>query len=346
VDVTQPPYSAKCDGSTDDHVAIQAALDQNAAIMIPVGPSPPTQCNLGTVGITLCSASNLFGYNAIYGNGQIFNYAGTGSGVTTSSNCTASLIRDLGIYQTSATGTPALFDIEGPNTELDNDVEQGNTLPNGGYTSILINAPIAKVANYYGNGFVVVNGTSGNVVLQSTDVDSYQLTGVVNVQLIAGSAENSNGSISDIEFAVAIGISGTSFAGGVTIHNSAVSTSGADFYSSITLQTDDGLSSNLSGNALTRTSTPLIVSGTPVLGNINISSDYSVAAGFWQYTNGIQTNILYSVAGTPLPTCGASTTGVQLQVSDATIPTFLGTYTGGSTVQSPVVCNGTNWVTY
>jgi hypothetical protein len=47
-----------------------------------------------------------------------------------------------------------------------------------------------------------------------------------------------------------------------------------------------------------------------------------------------------------LPSCGSSNNGAKYVVSDATLPTFLDTYTGGGGVESPVLCNGTNWVTY
>lgn len=47
-----------------------------------------------------------------------------------------------------------------------------------------------------------------------------------------------------------------------------------------------------------------------------------------------------------LPTCNSGTKGLSLTVSDATAPTFLGTLTGGGSVQSPVQCNSSNWVTY
>lgn len=55
---------------------------------------------------------------------------------------------------------------------------------------------------------------------------------------------------------------------------------------------------------------------------------------------------LYSTAGTPLPTCGANNKGQVAMVSDATTPTYNGTYTGGSTVTVPVICNGTSWLTH
>ena len=65
------------------------------------------------------------------------------------------------------------------------------------------------------------------------------------------------------------------------------------------------------------------------------------------YTNyGLQTyGLLYSAAGTALPTCNSTTKGAVAMVSDATAPTYHGTYTSGSTVVSPVFCNGSTWLT-
>lgn len=57
-------------------------------------------------------------------------------------------------------------------------------------------------------------------------------------------------------------------------------------------------------------------------------------------------NTLYSAAGTPLPTCVAALKGQQTTVSDATSPTYLGTYVSGGAVTVPVICNGTSWVTH
>lgn len=54
-----------------------------------------------------------------------------------------------------------------------------------------------------------------------------------------------------------------------------------------------------------------------------------------------------------LKTCSASTwdathvgKGAKADVTDATAPTYLGTLTGGGGVFTPVVCNGTAWVSY
>lgn len=47
-----------------------------------------------------------------------------------------------------------------------------------------------------------------------------------------------------------------------------------------------------------------------------------------------------------LPTCSSTTKGFSTAVTDASSPTYLGTVTGGSSTYAPVICNGTNWVTY
>ena len=58
-------------------------------------------------------------------------------------------------------------------------------------------------------------------------------------------------------------------------------------------------------------------------------------------------NILYSAAGTPLPTCNAAAKGTLAVVKDATVPTYLGAYVSGGAVVAPVVCNAASaWVTY
>lgn len=45
-----------------------------------------------------------------------------------------------------------------------------------------------------------------------------------------------------------------------------------------------------------------------------------------------------------LPTCNSGSKGVRETVTDGLAPTFLAIITGGGTVFSPVICNGTNWV--
>jgi len=49
-------------------------------------------------------------------------------------------------------------------------------------------------------------------------------------------------------------------------------------------------------------------------------------------------NVLYSAAGTPLPTCASAYSGVSLVVNDATTPTYMGTYVSGGAVEVSVIC--------
>ena len=71
--------------------------------------------------------------------------------------------------------------------------------------------------------------------------------------------------------------------------------------------------------------------------NVNIGS----ASGTSTTTiNGLLLTTGYTVA--TLPTAG--TVGRRAHVTDATLPTFLGTLTGGGTVKCPVFDNGTAWV--
>ena len=54
---------------------------------------------------------------------------------------------------------------------------------------------------------------------------------------------------------------------------------------------------------------------------------------------------IYSAAGTPLPAASAALKGASAVVSDATTPTYGGTYTSGGAVVARVLCNGSAWVT-
>lgn len=75
----------------------------------------------------------------------------------------------------------------------------------------------------------------------------------------------------------------------------------------------------------------------------------AILAKYWGtgiYGSSTLSAIIYSAAGTPLPTCNTASKSLEAVVSDATVPAFLVAYTSGGTVLSPVICNGTNWVAY
>jgi len=52
----------------------------------------------------------------------------------------------------------------------------------------------------------------------------------------------------------------------------------------------------------------------------------------------------YTVA--TLPSCGSGQRGEEAAVTDAASPTYLGTLTGNGTAYTPVICNGTAWISY
>lgn len=66
--------------------------------------------------------------------------------------------------------------------------------------------------------------------------------------------------------------------------------------------------------------------------------------------NAVLPKTLYSAAGTALPACGSTIKGEQAVVSDATTPTYMGTYTSGGLITAAVICsyNGTtySWLTH
>ena len=151
-DITAAPGAAACDGSTDDHVAIQAKLDANFAIYIPNGAGP---CNLGTVGLTL---GNALSYNAIYGNGGAFFYAGTGVAI---SFANPGLVRDLAIFQTGGSNSATSFSISG-GQELFNVSDTG--LPAG--SASLVTSGGAVYDSTFGGGLSSEGsvGTSATIV--------------------------------------------------------------------------------------------------------------------------------------------------------------------------------------
>lgn len=60
-------------------------------------------------------------------------------------------------------------------------------------------------------------------------------------------------------------------------------------------------------------------------------------------TGVVQNNIVFSAAGTPLPTCNGAAEGSWASVSDSTGPTYNNAYTSGGTIHVPVYCDGTSW---
>ena len=76
------------------------------------------------------------------------------------------------------------------------------------------------------------------------------------------------------------------------------------------------------------------------------TSQNALAAVFTVKNTGvIQNNVVFSAAGTPLPTCNGAAEGSRAAVSDALTPTFLTAYASGGTTHASVYCDGTSWKT-
>lgn len=81
------------------------------------------------------------------------------------------------------------------------------------------------------------------------------------------------------------------------------------------------------------------------------SSSINIEAGAGHYSDltlaKIIPGLIYSAAGTAIPSCTSGLNGTVAVVSDATLPTYRGAYASGGAVTARVICNGatTAWLT-
>lgn len=95
-------------------------------------------------------------------------------------------------------------------------------------------------------------------------------------------------------------------------------------------------------NATTSITAPQIYGGS--------SSQFQVNGSGVVTAPSVIPGVLYSAAGTALPTCAAGIQGETAVVKDATSPTYMGAYTSGGAITAAVICsyNGTtySWLTH
>ena len=111
---------------------------------------------------------------------------------------------------------------------------------------------------------------------------------------------------------------------------------------------------NLAWNETTQTLTAknVIISGGTISGvSLSLDSLNNTPVGNTTPSTGAFTTLSATSTIKPLTTTvaalpAAGTKGRTAVVTDATAPTYLGTLTGGGTVTTPVVDNGTAWVSY
>jgi hypothetical protein len=339
VSVMQAPYGAKCDGITDDHLAIQTALDNNAGVYIPTKSGGTTTCNIGTVGIQLCSSKNHFGFNALFGNGQILSYAGTGSAVTVEASCQVSWhVNDLQINLTVPSGTPTTITVNGAqNGSIEQVVDNPASITPGTYNSL----------NFVNDNTNAVKDSAfeGNVSMPTSQGDFFYSGSFQNLAL--GGDGNSfistvwNGSNTQTFTGGNQWFGATGLNGPMAFTNAEVSFAGSSNSTSHVITNSGAVS--LNGDLTFGVSGVPAISGS-FIGTLSTKDSTGVP---YFYQNGflapLQASVLYSAAGTPIFTCSASAKGVLAWVGDAA--SLSGAYTSGGTYQTPVYCgyNGTSY---
>jgi hypothetical protein len=310
VDITQAPYNAACDGLTDDSVAIQAALDNNANIYIPTSPSAPTQCNYSTT-LHLCSSANVFAYNAIWGNNQYLNYTGTGTAVQ-SDNCVNGWdLYNFWLYDNTAT------------VSINDNSQNGH-----------IHFAYDTVPTAIGNSSLIGQGTfaygfNANAAVQCIDcVLEYGAfdgeSTISGVTILSGTEFNGED----------VGTPALTVLDGSTVTLNAIQINGVTGQTALQLSTDSGQLSVTGSVALQAGLVPF--SGTATAGSIGFGTS---TLNFGT----LQPGVLYRAAGTALPSCVSGLKGSSAVVSDAT--NLSGAYVSGGAYTAPVYCgyNGSSY---
>jgi len=282
--VTDPPYNAYCDGSTDDSAAIQAAMDANGCIRLPVStPANLQQCNFASA--LLENNSSLI----IEGSGSLFNYTGTGTALSYSGGGGAEpaylKLHNLILGASSASGTPYFLNpLNLQSITIDGVYDQGGPT---GYHSI-----------YAPSGLLF--GDVRNSTLYDVDIGSGGGASFTNVNL-----EASSGATNSITLGYGTFTSFNVLDGGLNLTGSSrITFNSSTISGALTL----GSLQSLNGSA-----TVSSISGTAASGNFC----YLIGSVSTCLTYGVPT---YSNATTQLYACSYSVIGTSQStawVSDA-----------------------------
>ena len=326
--ITDPPYNAACDGSTDDSAAIQAAMNGNACIQLPISTLSDTpQCNFGT---SLVQNNT---HLTILGNNSILLYTGTGAGYSIAGVAAYSSslrVQDLTTEGTVPTPSSQTFwDVSNISTSIfSNWIDEAGSVispagDNASYTAMYVNA----------------SGSHGAAILNLSDGISF---GNINVQNMAN-VEVSNfelGGISHFDAAY-LGVSNV-----IAITLDTTPTFADDTYSFNSLSLGGNLTMGVprvvSGHiflSATSTFTGSATEGQLCLSQAGGSFPYYPAAQCRNYGT-------YSAATYPIPSCSSTVTNTTAFVSDSTTNTWGATYSSGGSDKAAVYCDGTNWTIY
>jgi hypothetical protein len=370
--ITDAPYNAKCDGHTDDHIAIQSAINAvlTAGNGVGVVEWPPStsvttvqQCNVGTAGLTVPANSNL----TINFNNSFIAY--TGSGHMIEAICTG-CYSPIGTYLTlqnmeadltGGTSAATAVYVDGTNLTM----TYWSTGGQAGYYAVKA-VDQAQYTGYYG-------GTDGRFLLQNTvgiysqseyyaasthgavptnisavEIDSPATASTyVNLTCLYDASDGAGSGDVCFEFADSLGTNGAQSVDliNATLHSSLSPLQHNFKWDASGDEAVHGTMTSWDGDYST------IWTGA-FLGDLLVGINPQV-----RIVNGIFTSgVTYPISpGTPvaLPTCvsAIAAKSATAGVSDATAPAFMVAYTGGSNVQARILCRGINgaayaWVTY
>lgn len=196
--ITDPPYNAKCDATTDDSAAIQAALNSGSAIvMFPVSTSTTQyQCNIASTLTWPVSQTTL------EMNGSILDYTGTSIGIdlTNSNAVIAAIIQDGLLELDAVTGSATMLGTASPSTPVNvilsnlvfnsvgDTTESSITINNATYLyginlQLLGENVLTGFVNLHNTGIMcTANAQNGIDVKMTSELQTYENSGASDCQ--------------------------------------------------------------------------------------------------------------------------------------------------------------------
>ena len=336
-------HGAACDGHTDDSAAIQACLNSGAQYtFLPMTtPTLLQQCN---------HASTLMIPPGVHLNGQgsILAYTGSTVGIDAYTVPTLSnqwkYLENITIDDTEATGTPKAIYATG--TRLTEVTSQN--IPAGGWALFNDQFGDMTLDNFYWSGSVYLDQTS----LTATHMESFGCTNTTDTALTLGYSPTSIVSFYVLDYYDACAHA-VHLLQGSTGFNAQLASfdllSGAGPYidnsaDTATFTIQGTMTFFNSPTNVTLFSNPALYQGDA---SVQINGQPSgVLQNGGVFASGLSYPLPSVFSTTGIPTCVTGLANATAQVTDALLPTYLGTYSNGGAVHTEVLCNGTNWVTY
>ena len=307
--VTDDPYDAKFDGSTDDSAPIQAAMDANSCIQFPSS----TPDNLMVAKVASPLVQRMTSTLEIRANGSEIDFTGTGhlfSGVST--NVVRLSLQNLVVSLIGATAPVDEIDlshIEILNLDDYSDADDGPA----GYKSLNISD----------------RENSSSLVLHASSSFLYNVSLLNNAQGLYSFENSQLANLTTINVEKA-SFSSVQISNGETDGNLDLTGTGSATFNSTSIQG--------------KLTLPVIVNGAVEYGSLELSGVQSghlcrarASGGGYCFTFGpVIPGVTYSATGTPLPACTDELVGSSAVVTDAT--NLTGPYVSAGSWLAPVFC--------